>query len=124
MSSIMPEYKGVSAILTGPYGQPYNFDQLTSKLPSKDEALVKFDFSGVCHGDVYMRDGGARRLRHHIALYLIYSKSMVMSKISQMVSGLSKCGESNCIILSMTIARPRRESVFLAEATAPPDFPA
>lgn len=58
MSSITSDFKGVSAILTGPYGQPYNFEQSTSRLPSKDEALVKLDFSGVCHGDVYMRDGG------------------------------------------------------------------
>jgi propanol-preferring alcohol dehydrogenase len=27
-------------------------------LPSNAEAVVKLDFSGVCHGDVYMRDGG------------------------------------------------------------------
>jgi propanol-preferring alcohol dehydrogenase len=67
MSSIMTEFKGAAAIVTGPYGQPYIFEQLTTMLPSNAEAVVKLDFSGVCHGDVYMRDGGDQRLRHRTA---------------------------------------------------------
>ena len=58
MSSAVPEFNGLSAILTGSYGQPYTFQSLAATPPSKGEAIVKLDYSGVCHGDVYMRDGG------------------------------------------------------------------
>jgi propanol-preferring alcohol dehydrogenase len=58
MSSATTESRGVAAILTGSYGQPYTFGSLIAAPPSQGEALVRLDYSGVCHGDVYMRDGG------------------------------------------------------------------
>lgn len=47
-----------SAILTHPYGQPYAFFNACYPVPGPAEAIVRLDFSGVCHGDVYSRDGG------------------------------------------------------------------
>lgn len=58
MTSTSGDLVGVSAILDGPYGQPYKLQLTTTAGPSKGEAVVKLDYSGVCHGDVYMRDGG------------------------------------------------------------------
>ena len=48
------------AILTQEYGMPYEFDRegIQNMKPGEDEALVRLDFTGVCHGDVYSRDGG------------------------------------------------------------------
>lgn len=37
---------------------PYEFTALDIPQPAKDEALVRLDFTGVCHGDIYSRDGG------------------------------------------------------------------
>jgi propanol-preferring alcohol dehydrogenase len=49
---------GIAAVLTQPYGLPYTFEKQDPTPPFKGEALVRLDYSGVCHGDVYMRDGG------------------------------------------------------------------
>lgn len=50
--------RSCSAILKSPYGMPYEFTATDAPQPSRDEALVRLDFTGVCHGDVYSRDGG------------------------------------------------------------------
>lgn len=47
-----------AATLTGPYGDPYQIVQKEVPQPAAHEALVSLSFSGVCHGDVYSRDGG------------------------------------------------------------------
>ncbi|RFU27321.1 hypothetical protein B7463_g9024, partial [Scytalidium lignicola] len=47
-----------AATLLGPYGEPYQFLQKPVPQPSPGEAIVLLSFSGVCHGDVYSRDGG------------------------------------------------------------------
>lgn len=47
-----------AATLTGLYGEPYHFLQEQVRPPAEKEALVSLSFSGVCHGDVYSRDGG------------------------------------------------------------------
>lgn len=47
-----------SAFLSGPYGTPYEFRVSRALKPTENEALVRIDYSGVCHGDVYTRDGG------------------------------------------------------------------
>jgi hypothetical protein len=47
-----------TAILTGPYGQPYTIISSPIPRPSRAEALVRLAYSGVCHGDVYSRNGG------------------------------------------------------------------
>jgi propanol-preferring alcohol dehydrogenase len=46
------------AVLTGAYGEPYQVVEKPLPSPGLDEALVRIDFTGVCHGDVYSRDGG------------------------------------------------------------------
>ena len=48
----------LAATLTGPYSEPYEFLQQQVSPPGEKEALVSLSFSGVCHGDVYSRDGG------------------------------------------------------------------
>jgi propanol-preferring alcohol dehydrogenase len=40
------------------YGSPYTFIHRVPPLPGHGEALVRLHFTGVCHGDVYTRDGG------------------------------------------------------------------
>jgi propanol-preferring alcohol dehydrogenase len=47
-----------SAVLTRPYGQPYEFFSTRYPIPGPAEVIVRLDFTGVCHGDVYSRDGG------------------------------------------------------------------
>ena len=47
-----------AAILSGPYREPYNFLSSPVPRPGPGEALVRLSYSGVCHGDVYSRDGG------------------------------------------------------------------
>ncbi|KAH8812918.1 chaperonin 10-like protein [Xylogone sp. PMI_703] len=49
---------GAAATLTGPYGAPYRILQKSVSPLGPDEALIALSFSGVCHGDVYSRDGG------------------------------------------------------------------
>ena len=49
---------GPAAILTGSYGEKYQFQRKTIVSPGPGEALIELSFSGVCHGDVYSRDGG------------------------------------------------------------------
>ncbi|KAK4905086.1 hypothetical protein LTR49_025579 [Elasticomyces elasticus] len=46
------------ATLDRPYGNAYSF--LPGKIhhPEPGEALVRLDYSGICHGDLYSRDGG------------------------------------------------------------------
>lgn len=50
--------KNKTALLLGPYGDPYQFATAEIPRPDADEAVVRIDFSGVCHGDVYSRYGG------------------------------------------------------------------
>lgn len=57
MSLDIPQL-GKAAVLSGTYGEPYRFKDIRVQKPGPDEALVRLDFSGVCHGDVYSRDGG------------------------------------------------------------------
>jgi propanol-preferring alcohol dehydrogenase len=45
-------------VLTGVCGSPYSFIKGRVQSPLANEALIRLDFSGVCHGDVYSRDGG------------------------------------------------------------------
>ncbi|KAL3448205.1 alcohol dehydrogenase 1 [Aspergillus insuetus] len=47
-----------SSVLTGGYGKPYQLSEGTVPTPATGEALIRIDFTGVCHGDVYSRDGG------------------------------------------------------------------
>ena len=47
-----------AATLSNPYGEPYTLGEATIPHPQPDEALVQLSYSGVCHGDVYARDGG------------------------------------------------------------------
>ncbi|ETI22280.1 hypothetical protein G647_06353 [Cladophialophora carrionii CBS 160.54] len=47
-----------AAVLTGPYGDAYTIRELPVATPGVNEVLVQLDYSGVCHGDVYARDGG------------------------------------------------------------------
>lgn len=51
-------HRATAAILRDPYGAPYTIEDQTIPAPSAQEALVKLEYSGVCHGDVYARDGG------------------------------------------------------------------
>jgi alcohol dehydrogenase, propanol-preferring len=48
----------VAAVLSGPYGEPYTIQDVPISAPGFGEALVELDYSGICHGDVYARDGG------------------------------------------------------------------
>lgn len=50
--------KALGAVLLGPYGEPYTFQDVPVVPPSKDEVLVRLLYTGVCHGDIYARDGG------------------------------------------------------------------
>ncbi|OQU96772.1 hypothetical protein CLAIMM_02805 isoform 1 [Cladophialophora immunda] len=47
-----------AAVLTGAYGEPYTIKDVPIPVPSAHDALVELEYSGVCHGDVYARDGG------------------------------------------------------------------
>ena len=47
-----------TAVLTGQYGSPYTIIENELLRPLNDEALVRLDYTGICHGDVYSRDGG------------------------------------------------------------------
>lgn len=47
-----------SATLSGGYREQYRFVRGPVPTPGVAEAVVRIDFSGVCHGDVYTRDGG------------------------------------------------------------------
>ncbi|KAJ9606754.1 hypothetical protein H2200_008763 [Cladophialophora chaetospira] len=48
----------LAAVLTGPYGDPYTIQELPIQTPAAHEALVQLEYTGVCHGDVYARNGG------------------------------------------------------------------
>lgn len=50
--------KALSAVLLGPYGQGYRIQDATIVSPTTEEALVHLLYTGVCHGDIYARDGG------------------------------------------------------------------
>ena len=47
-----------SATLESRYGEPYKLVRSPVPTAGGAEAVVRIDFSGVCHGDVYSRDGG------------------------------------------------------------------
>ncbi|OAP60676.1 hypothetical protein AYL99_05678 [Fonsecaea erecta] len=47
-----------AAVLTGAYGEPYTIKDVPIPVPAAQDALVELEYSGVCHGDVYARDGG------------------------------------------------------------------
>ena len=47
-----------STVLHGKYGEPYQFEKGPLPEPRDCEAVVCIDFTGICHGDVYSRDGG------------------------------------------------------------------
>ncbi|OAG39966.1 hypothetical protein AYO21_05839 [Fonsecaea monophora] len=47
-----------AAVLTGAYGEPYTIKDVPIPVPRPHDALVELEYSGVCHGDVYARDGG------------------------------------------------------------------
>lgn len=53
-----PPSKSAAAVLTGGYGSRYEFVENELPVALSDEALIRIDYSGVCHGDVYSRDGG------------------------------------------------------------------
>lgn len=55
-SNLLP--RNVAAVLTGPYKQPYTLEERTIPAPKLGEALIRMDYTGICHGDVYSRDGG------------------------------------------------------------------
>lgn len=58
MGSITP-HTSFAAVLTKPtYGAPYTFTSCQYPSPPRHHATIRLDFSGVCHGDVYSRDGG------------------------------------------------------------------
>jgi alcohol dehydrogenase, propanol-preferring len=56
--STTPTASALAAVLTGPYGEPYTFKELSIPTPGPQEALVQLEYTGICHGDVYARDGG------------------------------------------------------------------
>ncbi|KIW67318.1 hypothetical protein PV04_06582 [Phialophora macrospora] len=47
-----------AAVLTGPYGDAYTIQDLPIPTPGIHDALIQLEYSGVCHGDKYARDGG------------------------------------------------------------------
>ena len=47
-----------AAVLSGPYGEPYTIHSAPVPRPGPAEALVRLLYSGVCHGDIYSRNGG------------------------------------------------------------------
>lgn len=47
-----------STVLHSKYGEPYHFSKGPLPEPNDGEAVIRIDFTGVCHGDVYSRDGG------------------------------------------------------------------
>ena len=47
-----------AAVLSGPYGEPYTILSSPVPRPGPVEALVRLSYSGVCHGDIYSRNGG------------------------------------------------------------------
>lgn len=51
-------FSGPAAVLTGAYGHAYTIEQRTALTPKPGEALIRLTHSGICHGDVYSRDGG------------------------------------------------------------------
>lgn len=55
-SDLSPQ--NVVAVLTGPYKQPYTLEKRPIPAPKLGEALIRIDYTGICHGDVYSRDGG------------------------------------------------------------------
>ena len=58
--------KSIVARLNGPYGSRYEFETQIQPTPAPGEAVVRLDVSGICHGDVYSRDGGGPAPRHPV----------------------------------------------------------
>jgi propanol-preferring alcohol dehydrogenase len=56
-SNIIP-LNAPAAILSGPYGDPYKIGSSPVTQPKRGEALIQLAYSGVCHGDLYSRNGG------------------------------------------------------------------
>ncbi|KAF9884700.1 alcohol dehydrogenase [Aspergillus nanangensis] len=50
--------RNTAAVLTGPYKEPYTIREQLAGDPGLNEALIQIEFAGICHGDVYSRDGG------------------------------------------------------------------
>ncbi|OQV05500.1 hypothetical protein CLAIMM_10227 [Cladophialophora immunda] len=53
-----PPETASAAVLTGDYSDPYTVKRVCVSQPGPQEVLVQLAFTGVCHGDVYARDGG------------------------------------------------------------------
>ena len=47
----------IAAVLQGPYKDPYKTIAGPVPNPGVNEALVRIEFAGICHGDIYSRDG-------------------------------------------------------------------
>ena len=48
-----------AAVLTGPYGDPYTIrNDIPVPKIKPNEVLLALEYTGVCHGDCYSRDGG------------------------------------------------------------------
>ncbi|CAM1503366.1 Fc.00g081420.m01.CDS01 [Cosmosporella sp. VM-42] len=58
--------RSMAARLTGPYGSRYKFEPQLQPNPGDREAVVRLDVAGVCHGDVYSRDGGGPAPEHPV----------------------------------------------------------
>ncbi len=54
----LADVSNYSTILNGSYGEPYQFEKGPVPEHGEDEVVVCIDFTGVCHGDVYSKDGG------------------------------------------------------------------
>jgi len=53
-----PSLFSQAAVLSGPYLEPYTISQVPVETPKASEAVILLSYSGVCHGDIYSRDGG------------------------------------------------------------------
>lgn len=52
-------YRGRAAVLRGPYGEGYAIENRTTRIDVGSlDVLVHLQVSGVCSGDLHMRDGG------------------------------------------------------------------
>lgn len=55
-----------AAILSQAYGFPYTIEEVAIPDPEPQDALVQLLYAGVCHGDVYARDGGGPAPEHPV----------------------------------------------------------
>jgi propanol-preferring alcohol dehydrogenase len=56
----------LAAILSRPYDHPYTIEEVAIPHPQPQDALVQLLYTGVCHGDVYARDGGGPAPEHPV----------------------------------------------------------